>query len=124
MFGLSKIASRIIAALVLLCLVAVVFQVRSCTEARRIAAQSKVDRGQAGAARESAKDAIGTITDVQSNQSASEDLTRSNEKDIRNAEGSADPVNAAARDAGLRALCSRAAYRDNERCRVFRSTPR
>lgn len=124
MFGLSKVAVRIIAAVALLVLVLGLMQVRSCTMARQQAAQSKVDRGQAGAARESAKDAIGTITDVQGNQSAGDDLTRSNEKEIRDAQGADAAVDPAVRDAGLRALCSRPAYRDNERCRLFRASAR
>lgn len=118
MFGLSTIVTRILAGALLIILILGVLQVRSCSLAKQRAAQSKIDRGQAGAARESAKDAIQTQGEVSERGAASEDLTRTNEKEIRGAEGSTDPVNPAARDAGLASLCRRPAYRNHERCKL------
>ena len=115
---LATTAGKVIAALIVVALILGLLQVRSCQQARQQAAQSRVDRGQAGAARDSAGDAVNTVSGVSANQSASEDLTRSNEREIRNAEGANDPVNPALRDAGLRSLCRRAATRNDPRCRV------
>ena len=64
MFGLSKIAVRIIAAVALLVLVLGVMQVRSCTMARQQAAQSKVDRGQGEAGIEAGAEAGNTIGNI------------------------------------------------------------
>jgi hypothetical protein len=97
----------------------IAYGVRSCDNHKQEAAQGRVDRGQAGAASNSAADAVNTVTGVWSNAAASEELTRQNEKEIRNAEGANDPVNPAARDAGLRSLCRRPAYRDNPKCRML-----
>lgn len=115
------ITARMIAIVagVVLLIVAVGFTVRSCDKRRSEAAQSRVERSQADAASNSAADAINTVTGVGSNAAASEDLTRQNEKEIRDAEGANDKVNPAARDAGLRSLCRRPAYRDNPKCRVL-----
>lgn len=108
----------VIAGLVVLVLILGVLQVRSWQQDRLRAAQSKIDRGQAGAARESAADAVNTVGNVAEAQRESEDLTRSNEREIRDAEGANDAVNPAVRDAGLRSLCRRAASRNDPRCRV------
>lgn len=115
---LAKPIAKVVAVLAVVILLLGLLQVRSCQQARQQAAQSRVDKGQAAAARESAADAVDTVSGVSANQSASEELTRSNEREIRNAEGSDDPVNPAVRDAGLRSLCRRAAARNDPRCRV------
>lgn len=117
MFG-TKILMRVGIALVALVLLLGFLQVRSCRQAAQRAAQSKVDRGQAGAARESAADAVNSVGNVSEAQRESEDLTRSNEREIRNAEGANDRVNPGVRDAGIRSLCRRAASRNDPRCRV------
>jgi hypothetical protein len=117
MFGLSTLVTRIIIGLAVIALVLGVFQVRSCQHARQKAAESRLQREETKAVVESAKDAIATQARSQANERASEAMTQDNEKDIRNAQGAADPVNPAARDAGIAALCRRAAYRDSPRCR-------
>jgi hypothetical protein len=76
-----------------------------------------VERSQAEAAANSAADAIGTVARSGEAERASEDLTRTNEQQIRAAEGSNAAVNPAARDAGIAALCRRQAYRDDPRCK-------
>jgi hypothetical protein len=91
--------------------------VRSCDSRHNRAAQGRVEASQAQAASNSAADAIGTMAASGEAERASEDLTRTNEQQIRAAEGSNAAVNPAARDAGIAALCRRAAYRDDPRCR-------
>lgn len=93
-----------------------------CEKRRNEGAQSKVDRGQADAFTNSAADAVNTQGAANAREADSEALTRSNERTIRDAQGSTDPVNPAVRDAGLDSLCRRPAYRDSERCRM-RVTP-
>jgi hypothetical protein len=93
---------------------------RSCDRHRSQAAQSRVERSQAEAASNSAADAIGTVDASGARETASEDLTRSNEKEIRHAKGSDASVDPAARDAGLRSLCRRPTYRDDQRCKLLK----
>jgi hypothetical protein len=119
------IGARLIAIAVgvILLVVAVGFTVRSCDSRHNKAAQSRLERAQGDARANSAADAVSTVAASGEAAAASEAQTRANEKDIRDAEGSTAPVNPAVRDAGLRALCVRAAYRDSERCRLFRAHP-
>ena len=116
-FG-REIALRVIliavAALVLI--VAVGFTVRSCDKRRSEAAQSRLNASQGEAQSNSAADAIGTVARSGESERASEDLTRSNEQQIRAASGANDKVNPAVRDAGIAALCKRKAYANDPRC--------
>ncbi len=74
-------------------------------------ALARLQGNRADAALESGRDAVNTVGDQGAAERASDDLTRSNEDEIRNAEGSdavvADPAHAA----GIRSLCRRAAKR-------------
>lgn len=119
------IGARLIAIVVgVVLLIAVVgFTVRSCDQRRSKAAQSRLEHAQNDAQANSAADAVNTIAASGEAAAASEAQTRANEKDIRDAKGSDAAVDPAVRDAGLRSLCKRAAYRDSERCRVFRTNP-
>lgn len=106
----------ILAGLVLL--IAVVgFGVRSCDKRHARAAQARVERSQAEAASNSAADAVSTVAASGEASAASEALTRSNEQQIRAAQGANDKINPAARDAGIGALCRRKAYENDSRCR-------
>jgi Flp pilus assembly protein TadB len=119
-FGMRAI---VLAAIAVILVLAITFGVHSCDVRRSKAAQSRVERSQAAAASNSAADAVNAVAASGEAAAASEQLTRSNEKDIRNAQGSTAPVDPAARDAGLRALCLRRAYRDDPKCRVQRAHP-
>ena len=123
MFGQSKRAGRIAMAALVLILVLGFLWLRSCQEDRRRAAESRVQRGQTEALSDSAADAIGTVQGAGARERAEEELTRRNEKEIRDAPGASDEVNPGVRDAGLASLCRRAAYRDTERCRLRRAPP-
>lgn len=122
---LKNLSARVIgfAVAAILLLLAVGLFVRSCDKRRSEAAQSRVERAQGTAASNSAADAVNTVAASGEAARASEDMTRKNEKDIRNAKGSDAAVDPAARDAGLRALCLRSAYRADPRCRVFKPNP-
>jgi FtsZ-interacting cell division protein ZipA len=122
---LERLSTRVIAIIVavIAAVLIVGFTVRSCDKRHAQAAQSRVERSQADAASNSAADAIGTVAASGAQEAASEDLTRSNEQEIRNAEGSNAAVNPAARDAGLRSLCRRPAYRDDQRCKLLKPAP-
>jgi uncharacterized protein HemX len=123
MIWLKSLGAKLIAIILLAVVVIglVWFGLAQWQKARTAATESRLQQAQSGATVESAKDAIATQGAAAARETASEDLSRNNEKDIRNAEGSADPVKPAARDAGLRAVCRRAAYRDSERCRLLLS---
>ena len=77
---------------------------------------TNLSRNQAGAATASGQDAANTVGNRADADTAEDDLTRSNHDEIRKADGASAPVAAPVRDAGLRALCRRAAYRDSQRC--------
>lgn len=94
--------------------------VRSCDARHSKAAQTRIEQSQAGAASNSAADAINAVAASGGREAASEDLTRSNDRDIRAAQGSGDKVNPAARDAGLSALCKRKAYANDPRCKALK----
>lgn len=89
------------------------------TKSRGQAAQARVERAQGKAASQSAKDAIGTVVASGEREAASEQLTRTNSEEIRDAKGADVRVDPAANLAGMRSLCRRDAYRSSERCRVF-----
>lgn len=99
-----------------LLLIAAVMSLSQCSRNRQRAAQARLDASQSQAASNSAADAIGTVTGLQGRSTASEDLTRNNEGDIRAAAGATDKVNPASRDAGITALCKRKAYENSPRC--------
>jgi hypothetical protein len=120
-FG-REIATRVIGMVVgvIVLIVAVSLFVRSCDNRRDRAAQSRVDAAQGEAKDESSADAINTVSRSGEAQAESEALSRSNEKEIRNAEGANERVGAGVNTAGLRALCRREAYRNSDRCKIFR----
>jgi sensor histidine kinase regulating citrate/malate metabolism len=121
LFG-REIATRIIGMVVgvIVLIVAVGLFVKSCDNRRDRAAQERLDSAQAGAAAESSADAINTVSRSGEAQAESEALSRANEKEIRNAEGANERVGAGVNTAGLRALCRREAYRNSDRCKIFR----
>jgi hypothetical protein len=58
------------------------------------------------------------VTGVGSNQAASEELGRKNSEEIHAAPGANDRVNSGVDAAGRAALCRRAAYRNDPKCKV------
>ncbi len=109
---LSTRAVALIAGLVAMGVLALV--IPSCLQKQRSErAQARVEASQAAAASESAKDAIGTQGAANDRATASEATTRSNERTIRDAQGSTDAVNPAVRDAGFASLCARKSFRDS-----------
>lgn len=124
-FG-KEIALRLIAMVVggILLIATVSFGLYQCDKRRSEAAQARVDNAQAGAASNSAADAIGTVASSGEAEARSEDLTRQNNRDIRAAPGAGDRVNAGVNAAGLQAICRRDAYRNTERCKIFMKEPK
>lgn len=120
-FG-RKIALEVIgmAVLALLLILAIGFGVRSCEKRRSEAAQARMERSQAQAQTDSAKDAINAVAASGEAERASEDMTRNNSAEIHAAPGANDRVNSGVDLAGRKALCRRAAYRDDPKCKVLR----
>lgn len=114
-----EIAGRTIGMIVgaLVLLIAVSLLLSQCSKRRNEAVQSRVDASQSNAAATSAGEAINTVARSGEAEKASEDLTRTNERDIRAAEGAGDKVKSGVNDAGLKALCRRHAYRNDPRCK-------
>lgn len=124
MTWLRSTVGLVITGLSVCLLIAAFLWLQSCQRERSLEAQGKVDRGQQGALQNSAGDAVNTVAGVAENQMASDELGRRNEEEINNAPGASDPVNPAVRDAGLRSLCRRPAYRHDPRCRVLQPPAR
>lgn len=124
--GGREVATRVVAMVIagIFLLLVIGFGVRQCQKNRSAASQARVERSQAEAASESAKDAIGTVSEAGKREAASEDLSRTNEKEIRNAEGAKERVGSDVDLAGRRSLCRRAAYRDDPKCRMFKPAPK
>lgn len=118
-FNLATWTGKALVAVLLALAVFGFFQLRSCQQSAQHEAESRLQSGQLGAAQNSAADAVNTVAADARRTADSEALTRANEREIRNAPGANVAVNPAAHDAGLHALCQRAAYRDTERCRVL-----
>lgn len=119
----GKVAAWIIAGAVALALLWGVMQVKSCRDAAQQAGQHRVDQGQLGALANSSADSSATQGNVASNAAASEDLSRSNEQDIRHAQGADQIITPASRDSGFASLCKRASFRNNPANRVRCAPP-
>lgn len=124
MFGLSRLVSTVLMCVVAAALIFGFLWLQGCQQARQKAAEARVERSQAGAAQDSAKDAVATVRASGEAERRSEELTRTNEQEIRNAKGADAVVDPAVRDAGFASLCRRSAYSDSERCRVFKPAAR
>lgn len=96
----------------------------ACRKLHGEAARARLGEAQADAAGRSGQDAVATVGAAARREQQSDALTTSNDREIRNAQGADAPVNPAVRDAGLGGLCRRAAYHDDERCRLRRAAPR
>lgn len=121
LFGYD-IAAKLIAlvvGIIVLILVAGLF-VRSCDKRRAAASQARVERSQAEAASNSAADAVNTVAASGEAERASSDLGRSNERDIRAAQGANQRVGTGVDVAGRAALCKRKAYANDPKCAPFR----
>lgn len=118
---LTSLSARVVGALVAAAVaVAVIWGAwHFYTGSRTQAAQARVERAQGKAASQSAHDAIRTVVAAGEREAASEQLTRTNETEIRHAKGADVRVDPAVASTGMLALCRREAYRSSERCRVF-----
>lgn len=99
-------------------LIAAVLAVTRCGSGNQERAQARVEVFQDEAFANSAADAIATQQGAGARERASDELSRNNEKEIRDADGANDAVNPRVRDAGVASLCKRAAYRDSARCQL------
>jgi hypothetical protein len=116
MFGLSRgVTLGIAAAIVILVLLLV--GPAACNAIRSKGAQVRLQGEQIEALGNSAKDAIATQGAAGDRERASEELSRTNEEEIRNADGASEVVKPGVRDAGRRSLCRRASHRHKPECR-------
>ena len=78
--------------------------------------ETRLATGQAGAALASGRDAANTIGNRMEADASTDTVTRENDHAIRTAPGADASVDPALRDAALRGLCRRAAYRHDPKC--------
>ena len=81
--------------------------------------EAKLATRQAGAAIANGRDAVAATGDVGARADETDDLTRRNDHEIRSAPGAELTIDDGVRDAGLRALCLRRAYRGDSQCLRF-----
>ncbi len=96
----------------------------ACRKMNGDAARARLGQETAKAAGRSGQDAVATVGTAARREQQSDQLTQSNEREIRNAQGADARLDPAVRDAGLGGLCRRPAYRDDERCRLRRAAAR
>jgi len=78
--------------------------------------EGRIAAEQADAATDKGRQSIEEAGKAARDNTATQDLRRTNEQDIRAAEGAGDGVNPGAAGAGRRSLCKYAAYRDRPEC--------
>ena len=83
----------------------------ACNKIRSMGAQHRMDAEQSGAFRNSAGEAINTQGAVNDRATQGEAVGRANAEDIRHAQGAANPVTPASRDAAFHALCMRPSFK-------------
>lgn len=98
---------------------AILLALYSCSRQRDATTEAKISSGQAGAAIESGAEAVDMLGNRADADAATDETTRENANAIHHADGADAPVAAGARDAGLRSLCKRSAYRDDPKCVRF-----
>jgi len=113
----ATLAGRLV--LVVLAILAAWWLVSALTGGSRAKIEAKLGKNQVEAATQSGSDAVNTVGAQGANEDAIDALTRRNDDAIRNAEGAGAPVAGGVNDAGLRALCQRAAYRERPQCLQF-----
>ncbi|HEV2044608.1 MAG TPA: hypothetical protein VGR05_08020 [Sphingomicrobium sp.] len=96
----------------------------ACRKLNAESARARLGEESAKAASRNGEDAVATVGAAARRERQSGELTQSNEREIRNAQGADARLDPAVRDAGLDGLCRRSAYRDDERCRLRRIAPR
>ncbi|GAA4220304.1 hypothetical protein GCM10022253_24140 [Sphingomonas endophytica] len=95
---------------------ALIFALRACHRGPNWSAVAQVDVARADAVVGAAIDASAALARALTEASAIDATTKENDRAIRSTPGANAPVPVAVNDAGLRALCLRAAYRDHPRC--------
>lgn len=105
-----------LALLVIFVLAAVTLGPAACNRIRGLEAQTKVDQGQSNAFHASAGDAVSTVSNVATNQAASEDLTRRNTEEITHAKGADTRLDPELNAAFVRAACRRASAAHDPKC--------
>ncbi|MEO7410917.1 MAG: hypothetical protein ABIU10_06305 [Sphingomicrobium sp.] len=95
-----------------------------CRKISHESARARLGEETATASGKSGQDAVATVGGAARREAENADLTRTNEQEIRNAQGADVRIDPAVRDAGLGGLCRRPAYRDHERCRLRRAAAR
>ena len=126
MMILAELARRFAPWIALAVLVLVIALVgpAMCRKQAHDGARARLGEETARSAGRSGQDAVATVGAAARRESDSADLTRTNEQEIRHAQGADVRIDPALRDAGLGGLCRRAAYRDHERCRLRGLAPR
>jgi hypothetical protein len=113
---LATTAGRATTALAIVALLVGLLALDRCQAARTARTEARLATGQADAAVQSGADAVNAVGNRMSADAAIDTITQENRDAITKADGASAPVTAPARNAGLRSLCGRAAYRRDPKC--------
>lgn len=114
--SLTPLGVRLLGAALLVAALAGLFALQSCQTARTAKTEARLGKGQTESALASGADAVESVGEVGARAAQTDRTTMENADDIRKAPGAAAPVAGGVHDAGLRALCKRAAYRGRPEC--------
>lgn len=112
---MTTLAKALIAAGILILMMGMLL-LSQCQSTRNAKTETRLNKGQAGAAVESGRDSVNTVGNRAATDAAGDAITRENDNAIRNADGASAPVADGVRDAGIASVCRRAAYRGDPRC--------
>lgn len=90
-----------------------------CQRARTAGAEAALSKETGASAVASGRDAVGAVAAVSGRESAGDAIGRTNDAEIRKAEGAGQAVPGAVDAAGRSSLCRRAAYRGDAKCLRF-----
>jgi hypothetical protein len=113
---LATTAGRVTTALAIVALLVGLLALDRCQAARTAHTEARLATGQADAAVQSGADAVNAVGNRMSADVAIDTITQENRDAITKADGARAPVAPPARNAGLRSLCGRAAYRRDPKC--------
>jgi hypothetical protein len=114
--SLTPQAIRVIVGPAIALMIAGFFALQSCQTASTAKTESRLSKGQTGAAIASGADAVETVGDVGARAAESDRLTKENSDAIRSAPGAAVAVDPALDALARKRLCQRPAYRGSEQC--------
>lgn len=118
---ISSLAVRILGTVLVasLMIAALLYFVTIPQRARKAATVAHATAVTSDASKQAAQDALKITVDTQAVHGRIDVVTQGNANAIRNAPGASSVVDTGVHSAGLRSLCLRDAYKDDQTCRIY-----